>query len=134
VVLTSQNTNRGPIVAGPVVSLGEPSPSVGHRLEPVQVAELSGAYLAGATMGQLAEHYRLDHVTVLRHLERQGVPRRQPRRLQPDEVNETVRLYAERMSVRSVAEKLATGQTTVRRTLRKAGVEMQPRGRMKRSP
>lgn len=131
-VSVPQNTNRGPILPGPVINLVEADPSIQIRLEVSQVGELAAAFEGGATIIELAERYGIDRATVLAHHRRQGVPTQVHRMLGPDEIATAVRLYEAGESIQSVADELEVGSSTVGRTLNKAGVTMRPRGRRRR--
>ena len=106
--------------------------SVQRRLEPDQAAELVTAYQQGITVRELAARYLINRTTVLGHLRRQGVPKRHPEPVADGDADRAVRLYSAGASIAAVAQELRVAPTTVRRVLRKAGVELRPRGRMKR--
>jgi transposase-like protein len=106
--------------------------SVQRRLEPDQVAELVTAYQQGTTVKELAARYRINRTTVLGHLRRQGVPKRHPEPVADVDADRAVRLYGAGASIGAVAQELRVAPTTVRRVLRKAGVEVRPRGRTRR--
>ncbi|MGC8513594.1 MAG: hypothetical protein ACP5P1_11265, partial [Acidimicrobiales bacterium] len=79
---------------------------VQRRLVPDEVADLIAAYRRGVPVAELAESFRINRTTVLGHVRRHGVPKRDRRALQGDEVDRAARLYAEGQSADRVAERL----------------------------
>jgi hypothetical protein len=96
------------------------------------VAELVDAYRQGVPVEDLAASFQVNRTTVLGHVRRHGVPKRDRRALQGDDVDRAVELYAEGRSAEWAAEELEVAASTVRRTLKEAGVTMRPGGRRRR--
>ncbi|MGH9127467.1 MAG: helix-turn-helix domain-containing protein [Acidimicrobiales bacterium] len=98
------------------------------------MAELVAAYRRGVPVEEVAASFRVNRTTVLGHVRRHGVPKRDRRVLGPDAVRKAVHLYGAGLSAESVAEELQVAATTVRRALTDAGVTLRPKGRPPRSP
>jgi DNA-binding CsgD family transcriptional regulator len=107
---------------------------VQRRLGPEEVAELVFAYRQGVPVEELAASFRINRTTVLGHVRRHGVPKRDRRALPQDDVDKAAKLYAEGRSAEWVAGELHVAASTVRRALKVAGVPLRPRGRQRRSP
>jgi transposase len=95
-----------------------------RRLRP---AELVAEYTAGSTARELAEQFGILRTTVVAHLERQGVTGPQRRGLQPAEILEAARLYADGWSAAQVSKNFGVSNHTVSAALRKAGVRIRSR-------
>ena len=80
-------------------------------------------YQAGAAVNDLAERYRVSRMTVMRQVDRAGVPRRW-RILQSADVEEACRLYASGLSLAKIAVKFGVHPSTIRRALVKAGAAL----------
>lgn len=106
---------------------------VQRRLGPGEVADLVAAYRTGVPVEELAASFRVNRTTVLGHVRRHGVPKRDRRALQGDDVDKAVRLYAEGRSADWVSVEMQVAASTVRRALKDAGVTMRPGGRQRRS-
>ena len=105
---------------------------VQRRLAPGEVADLVAAYRQGIPVEELAASFRVHRTTVLGHVRRHGVPKRQGRALQGGDVNRVAQLYAAGKSADWVAAQLGVAASTVRRTLKDAGVALRPGGRRRR--
>ena len=112
---------------------GVASLPVQRRLAPGEVADLVAAYRQGVLVEELATSFRVNRTTVLGHVRRQDVPRRDRRALQGDDVDRAAQLYAGGRSADWVAARLGVAASTVRRTLKEVGVPMRPGGRQRRS-
>jgi DNA-binding transcriptional ArsR family regulator len=99
---------------------------VQHRLDPSRVAELVASYQDGATIDDLAERFGVHRTTVMAHLDRSGVKRRQ-RGIEAASLPGAIRLYEAGWSLARVGERLGVDGETVRTTLRKAGVPIRAR-------
>ncbi|MGH9127471.1 MAG: helix-turn-helix domain-containing protein [Acidimicrobiales bacterium] len=84
-------------------------------------------------MDELATSFRVNRTTVLGHVRRHGVPKRDRRALQGDEVDRAAQLYAGGQPADWVAAQLGVAASTVRRALKDAGVTLRPGGRRRRS-
>jgi transposase-like protein len=93
------------------------------------MAELVAAYRRGVPVEDLAASFRVNRTTVLSHVRRHGVPKRDRRALQGDEVDRAAQLYLGGRSMDWVAAQLEVAASTVRRALKDAGVTLRPRGR-----
>ncbi len=100
-----------------------------RRLGPDEVTELVDAYRQGVPVEELAASFRINRTTVLGHVRRHGVPKRDRRALRQDDVERAVKLYPEGRSADWVAAELWVVPSTVRRALKDAGVTLRPRGR-----
>jgi DNA-binding CsgD family transcriptional regulator len=100
-----------------------------RRLGPDEVIELVAAYRQGIPVEELAASFQINRTTVLGHVRRHGVPKRDRRALRQDDVERAVTLYAEGRSADWVAAELWVAPGTVRRALKDAGVTLRPRGR-----
>lgn len=99
---------------------------VQHWLEPDEIAELVATYQAGATIDELAARFAVHRTTVMGHLGRSGVTRRQ-RGLAPEQVEEAARFYLGGWSLARVGDHFQVGAETVRRNLMSAGCTIRPR-------
>lgn len=97
------------------------------------MADLVAAYRTGVPVEELAASFRVNRTTVLGHVRRHGVPKRDRRAIQGDDVDKAVRLYAEGRSADWVSVEMQVAASTVRRALKDAGVTMRPGGRQRRS-
>jgi hypothetical protein len=97
------------------------------------VAELVAAYLVGIPVEDLAVSFRINRTTVLGHVRRHGIPKRDRRALQGEDVERAAKLYTEGRSAEWVAGELQVAASTVRRALKDAGVVLRPGGRQRRA-
>ncbi len=102
---------------------------VQRRLGPDEVVELVATYRRGVPVEELAASFQVNRTTVLGHVRRHGVPKRDRRALRQDGIERAVTLYAEGRSAEWIAEELDVAASTVRRALKEAGVTMRPGGR-----
>ena len=96
---------------------------VQHRLEPTEVEQLTKAYAAGATLGELARDFRVHKNTAMELLERSGIARR-GKGPSDSQVTEAICLYGEGRSTAVIGGLLGFSADTIRRRLIQAGVEM----------
>lgn len=107
---------------------------VQRRLDEAAVLELVRRYVAGESVVMLARAFGLHRTTVLEHLERRGVPRRQvTAKLSPSQVVQAAERYRAGWSVKDLAADFGVGSETMRTTLVAAGVVMRPKGRPRTS-
>jgi hypothetical protein len=91
------------------------------RLSDRQIAALVDAYLAGATVYELAARFGIHRVTVSAHLHRQGVTvRRQG--LDDEGVAHAVRLYEDGWSLARIGDRLGVDATTAWTALKAQGI------------
>jgi DNA-binding NarL/FixJ family response regulator len=88
-----------------------------------ELQRLKDAYLDGATGDELATEFKVNVQTARQHLKAMGV-RLRGSQATPEEQREAVRLYAQGMSLESVARQLRIGSGSVRNCLIRAGVKM----------
>jgi len=106
---------------------------VQRRLGPGEVDELVDAYREGVPVEELAASFGVNRTTVLGHVRRHGVPKRDHRALRGDDVDTAKKLYAEGRSAAWVAGELEVAASTVRRVLKDAGVSLRRGGRPRRA-
>lgn len=96
------------------------------------VAELVAAYRRGVPVEELAASFGVNRTTVLGHVRRHGVPKRDRRALRGAELDRAIELYGEGRSADWIAKGLDVAASTVRRALKVAGVAIRPGGRQRR--
>lgn len=89
-------------------------------------------YAAGELIAPLAARFGVDPVTLQKYVRAAGVPKRL-HWLGPRQLEEAIELYTQGRSIKFIAGQFRVGATTVRRALKKAGVDIAPRGRSPRS-
>jgi len=89
-------------------------------LTSAEVDRLVDDYLAGLSVGYLAQKYGVHRATVSKHLTRNNVGRRQ-RGLTIDEIAEAVKLHGGGISMRAIALTLGVDRKQVRASLVAAG-------------
>jgi IS30 family transposase len=94
-----------------------------RRLGPAEVASLVERYQAGATARQLAGEFGVHRVTVGKLLRREGVRLRLDG-LDPNQVEQAARLYAQGWSSARIGARLGVAPSTVWRGLISRGVRM----------
>jgi hypothetical protein len=104
-----------------------------RRLGPDGVAELVAAYRRGIPVEELAASFHINRTTVLGHVRRHGIPKRDRRALRGTDLDRTIKLYAEGRSADWIAEESRVAASTVRRALKDAGVSLRPGGRRRRA-
>jgi len=101
-----------------------------RRLDEDEIAEIVSEYAAGVRVGDLAQRFEVDQVTVQKYVRLHGVPRR-THRIPPTRLDEVIESYLSGKSVAALAKQLEVGETTVRRALVRAEVPLRSRGRPK---
>lgn len=115
----SQRVDNTPIrdARGPCVRrIGKPQ----AFLTPSEADRLVDDYLAGLSVGYLAQKYGVHRATVSKHLTRQEVVRRQ-HGLTIDEAAEAVKLHGGGISMRAISRTLGVDRKQVRISLVAAG-------------
>jgi DNA-binding transcriptional ArsR family regulator len=95
-----------------------------RRLEDDQVDQLVGAFIAGATITQLVDRFKVHRTTVMAHLRRRGVPRLGE--WSPAQVSHVASRYESGETLDEIAATLEIDPRTVGRQLRRAGVRLRP--------
>jgi hypothetical protein len=95
---------------------------VQHRLTADQQAELINRYLEGERAYQLADAFRVDRSTVSRLLADVGI--RRPRSLTPDEIAESVELYAQGWSCERIGQRFGKNHGTIWLALKAEGFRL----------
>jgi hypothetical protein len=123
-ILWSKSLNDLPIAtADPVKDTVRVLRRTATRLSECQIAALVDAYLAGATVYELATRFNIHRVTVSAHLHRQGITvRRQG--LDTEGIAHAVRLYQDGWSVARIGERLGVDGGTVWTALRTQGIAL----------
>ena len=93
-----------------------------HRLTADKVQQLIELYTQGELIEALAAKFHISRTTVMKHVERAGVPRH--RNMLTDRVNEARQLYDQGWSLAKIRQHLGVNASTVWHALRKAGVPM----------
>jgi AraC-like DNA-binding protein len=107
---------------------GRLSNPVQRRLSGAEVGELARRYLAGSSLDALAREYRVHRTTVIRHLDRLGVPRRRVvRKLTDEAVAWAAARYREGASLAVVSGEFGVHQRTLAREFRGADMSIRPR-------
>jgi hypothetical protein len=96
------------------------------RLSPADVEALAEGYRGGATVYELATHFRIHRTTVAQHLHRQGVVMRR-QGLTNDQVDHAVVLYAQGSSLARIGARFGVDPATAWSALRTRGVPMRYR-------
>jgi predicted DNA-binding protein (UPF0251 family) len=89
------------------------------RLRTHELEQLTADYRSGVAINELAARYEIDRHTVIHHMRRQSVPRRNPR-LNEAGVLEAVRLYQSGESLATIGQRMDVDPGTVGRSLRRA--------------
>lgn len=72
---------------------------------------------------EIAKEFKINRVTVSKHLERAGVTKR-PRSMSQVQIDEAVQYYAAGQSLEKIGNRLGFDSTTVLKELRLRGVQM----------
>ena len=101
-------------------------PQQHRRLTPAELVQLVEARLAGDTVAALAEQFVINRTTVIAHMRREAVPKRDPV-LHADKLQHAIRLYESGVSTLAIAQQLGLRPSTVWAALRRAGVQLRRR-------
>jgi hypothetical protein len=116
------------VPSGPLPS-PRPPRQVQRRLSTSDVDEISASYTSGKSIDELARSYRVNRTTIIKHLDKQGVPRRRVVRKMTDTlVAEAALMYIDGHSLKAVADDFKVDTRTLGREFRKAGIPIRPRG------
>ena len=103
-------------------STAPPPRQVQVRLSQAEIDELCCDYRTGLAVVQLVRKYAVHRTTVMEHLERQGVNRRQNvRKLTDADVRRAARMYKAGSSIIRTAAEFGVSERTMRRELAEAG-------------
>lgn len=97
-------------------------------LDAGQVDELVAMYVAGRTMQEIAERFRVHRTTVAIHLRRRSVPVRQGK-LTGGQIAEIGTIYEQGFTLAEIGVRFDVGQDTARRAVLEAGGTIRPPGR-----
>ena len=86
-----------------------------------QADELVAAYVAGDSVHDLSQRFRVSKETVNQIVRRRGIPPR-PRGLSPEQIDEAAQLYRGGLSLAAVGKRLDVDARTVQRRLQERGV------------
>ena len=111
---------------------GTPPPTARHRSQPrlraAEVDDLVDDYHAGATIMQLAERLSISRTTVMAHLDRRRVQRRNvAKQWDDDALAAAADTYTEGASLAAIAKTHDLDPQTVANRLRRAGITIRPR-------
>jgi len=99
-----------------------------RRLGRADVEQLIAAYKEGNPVPQLVARLNVNRTTVLAHLDRNGVPRRQTGpKLSAKDVAQAADLYRDGISVAAIGHRFGVNASTVGKALRRADVQIRPR-------
>jgi len=99
-----------------------------RRLPHDQIARVVARYQDGQSINALAQEFGINRKTVMGHLQRSGIERRQnPRKMTDAEVNAAAARYAAGASLAVVATEFGIGDRTLRREFTAAGIPTRPR-------
>lgn len=87
------------------------------------VSRLVAAYAGGMAIHEIAMEFKINRVTVSKHLERAGVSKR-PRSMSEEQIDTAVWDYATGQSLEKIGNRLGFDSTTVLKELRLRGVRM----------
>jgi transposase-like protein len=109
--------------------LSNPSPHpVQRRLSPADVDDICASYIGGTSIDELARSHGVNRTTIIKHLDRHGVPRRRVVRKMTDAlVAEAAVEYLDGRSLATVANRFNVAIRTLRREFSKAGIATRPR-------
>jgi DNA invertase Pin-like site-specific DNA recombinase len=98
------------------------------RLDDDDVAALTSAYVAGASVYELASRFGIHRETVSACLKKHDVALRR-QRLTTNQIDAVVRLYEDGQTTAQIAAELGVGKTLIRTTLVARGVPRRRGGR-----
>ncbi len=99
-----------------------------RRLTELEILDLVAMYEDGASVPDVVTRFGIHRTTVLRTLERHGVPRRpEIRKLGDDQRAEAAELYASGLSTVKVGAIFSVDAETIRKAFIRAGVQLRPR-------
>ena len=108
------------------VSTAPPARQRHRRLETGERQQLLADYAAGVPVQTLCDQYEITRTTVLDHARRGGMAQRYPK-LSGEEVAQAVTMYIEGKSLLTIGNHFGVANTTVRRALVGARIEIRPR-------
>jgi hypothetical protein len=106
--------------------VSRPQRQVHRRFQEGDLEDLAEAYLAGATLSELGERFRMHRATIASELERMGVARHY-RLVEGERLHLAIQGYQNGKSVATIGKELCVSGETVRKALIRAGLSMRPR-------
>ena len=101
---------------------------VQRRLGRADVERLIAAYEEGNSVAHLVARFNVNRTTVLAHLDRNSVPRRQTGpKLSAEDVAQAAGLYRDGLSLAAIGQRFRVNASTVGKALRRADVQIRPR-------
>lgn len=136
VVLAGQLSNHAiPLPDWPVARDLSVRHSRARRLEPAEVDELLTRYLDGEPVSELTQEFGMHRSTLHEHRAGRGLPSRDPHRALDDkQITHAAWLYRTGLSTLAIARDYGVHPATVARALKRAGIELRPKGRGGRRP
>ena len=113
----------------PIASV--PSRQVQHRVSKSEIEQLVIIYQSGRTVNDLADDFQVNRTTVMAHLRRAGVPRRESK-IGDTQLSEVVECYFAGQTLVQVADQFGVDGETIRRALLQAGVVRRSAGKRPR--
>ena len=99
-----------------------PSRQIQRRLQLDEINRLVIMYAKGETVNELAKQFSIHRTTVLAILRRADTPLRT--KMDEQQLKDAIELYESGLSLKKIAVPLGVDPETVRRALKKAGVQM----------
>jgi len=99
-----------------------------HRLSKSEIEQLVIIYQSGRTITDLVDDFQVNRTTVMAHLRRAGVPRRESK-ISDTQLREVVECYLAGQTLVQVGDRFGVDGETIRRALLKAGVVRRSAGK-----
>src|ERR1039458_4146483 len=114
---------RKDVDAGAARRIGPGNRQVQRRLGRADVEQLIAAYEEGNSVAQLVARFNVNRTTVLAHLDRNSVPRRQTApKLSAKDVARAADLYRDELSLAAIGHRFGVNASTVGNALGAAGM------------
>jgi AraC-like DNA-binding protein len=125
---TTQNRAPGRPGDAPPEEKGQLSNPVQRRLGDADADDLVSSHRTGKSIDSLAHRFRVHRTTILRHLDRRGVPRPPDMRKMTDHtIRQAATRYQTGESLTSVAADFGVSARTLAREFKQAGVQIRQR-------
>lgn len=99
-----------------------------YRLSKSEIERLLIIYQSGRTVNDLAADFQVNRTTIMAHLRRAGVPRRESK-ISDSQLREVVECYLAGQTLVQVGDRFGVDGEAIRRALLKAGVARRSAGR-----